>query len=86
MMGNGKLPSSPLFKMVMIGFGKYLKPYLKCPIKTKQLKFERIIPDPKFLMFVPSRKYCSHLLLEGETADKQKDHINITFTAIISDN
>lgn len=85
LMGNGKMPSNPLFKVAMVGFEKYLKHYLKCPIKN-QIKFEKVIPDPKILIFLPSLKFRFNLLLEGESPDKLKDHVNFTFTATILEN
>lgn len=85
LMQNGKLPSARFFKIAMAGFGKYLKPFLRCPIKSQEVKFDRLIPDSKLMIFLPNSKFRLNLLLEGETADKQKDHLNFTFTATIVD-
>lgn len=84
MFSDGKMPNNLSFKVGMAGFGKYLKPYVKCPIK-KQFKFERLIPDSKILIFASNAKFTFGLLLEAETIDKQRDFLNFTFTAEIND-
>lgn len=68
----------------MSGFGRYLKPYTKCPIKNK-IMFDKVHADSKMLLLIPNIKSRIDVLWDVTGLNKQKDFINVSFTGAIID-
>lgn len=81
---NGKVPSDLLWKILMSGFGKYLKKYTKCPI-MKNFEFERVHADSKMMLFVPSVKTRFEIWIELIGENGRKDLANISFIGQVVD-
>lgn len=68
----------------MTGFGRVLKPYMKCPVKDR-ISFVRVHADAKMLMLIPNLKSRIKLFYDLTSTTKQRDFINVTFTGVVTD-
>ena len=76
---NGKIPSDPIWKGVMAGFGKYIKNYKSCPLK-RNLDFDQMRPEQKSLIFIPVITTRLQLIFDCLAENRQKELLNITLT------
>jgi hypothetical protein len=77
---SGRIPTKPGWKMIMKGFGKYLKNYMHCPIK-RDIDFPGIYADPKMLLFAPpgKAKFKASVDIFGDNG--QKDFVDFSVIA-----
>jgi len=76
---HGKVPSSALWRILMSGFGKYLRNYTKCPIK-KNLTFNKINTDSKMMQYVPVVKLRFDIFTDSFGENGLRGTFNISFT------
>lgn len=81
---NGKVPSNIFWKILTTGFGKFLKEYMKCPIKNR-VKFDRVSADSRMMQFVPTLKGRTDLFLDMKGPNNQKDYFNLSLTGQVVD-
>lgn len=81
---NGKVPNDFLWKVMMSGFGKYLKKYTKCPITTS-LEFDRMNADPKMMLLAPTLKTRLDMWIEYHGENGKRDLMNLTFVGQVVD-
>ena len=81
---HGKVPSNILWKIVMSGFGKYLRNYTKCPLKNKVI-FEKVNADSKMMQFIPIVKVRFDIILDNTGENRHQDTFNVSFTGEVLD-
>lgn len=81
---NGKVPSNFIWKILMTGFGKFLKDYMRCPIKNRLL-LNRVSADSKMMLLIPSLTLRFDLFFDMIGPAKQRDFLNLSFTGDIVD-
>lgn len=81
---NGKIPTTLAWKVIIKGFGKYLKSYMNCPIK-KNITLNRMNGDPKMLLFIPNGRGLFQLFTTIIDDKGQKEFVNISLIVNVFD-
>jgi len=81
---NGKIPTTLAWKVVIKGFGKYLKDYMNCPIKNN-ITLNRMNGDPKMMLFVPNGRGLFQLFASIIGDKGQKEFANISLIVEVVD-